>query len=93
MAVSMEYTRKVPVAGAGGPASGGAAAADNRDMAFATVTTKGKEGAQGGSNNVSLLQRCTWESCVIGRDQSMLLLGLPLVGMTFNLLRVQVCCV
>ena len=53
----MEYTRKVPVAGAGGPAPGGAAAADNRDMAFATVTTKGKEGAQGGSNNVSQLQQ------------------------------------
>ena len=90
----MEYTRKVPVAGAGGPAPGGAAAAaDNRDMAFATVTTKGKEGAQGGSNNVGLLQQCPWESCVIGRDQSVLLLGLPLVGMTSKLLRVQVCCV
>ena len=57
VAISLEYTRKVPVAGAGGPAPGGAPAADNRDMAFATVTTKGKDGAQGGSNNVSLLQQ------------------------------------
>ena len=74
----MEYTRKVPAAGAGGPAPGGAAAADNRDMAFATVTTKGKEGAQGGSNNVSRLQLLCLGLCVIGCDQFVLLHGLCL---------------
>lgn len=84
----MEYTRKVPVAGAGGPAPGGAPAADNRDMAFATVTTKGKEGAQGGSNNVSRLQQlCPGKLCDLFVSSLCCCMALPLVWMSFSLLR------